>query len=113
MMPLKSFEPWRIWLQASGKEDNRRPGSLFMRPSYAHCHVRGPWGTTYDRIAERRNPMSRPTFGGKSVSDLSLGYAVDVDPFTGASTLSIPVPASEARDGMEPELVLAYSSGGG
>jgi RHS repeat-associated protein len=57
--------------------------------------------------------MANLTFGGKSISDLSLGYSVDVDPFTGGSTLSIPVPAAEARDGMAPELVLAYSSGAG
>jgi hypothetical protein len=53
------------------------------------------------------------TFGGQAVNDLSLDYTVDVDAFTGSSALSIPVPVSEARDGMSPNLVLGYSSGGG
>jgi Salmonella virulence plasmid 65kDa B protein len=57
--------------------------------------------------------VPKPAFAGKSVSDLSTGYAVDVDPFTGASALRVPIPVSEARDGMEPELALGYSSGGG
>jgi Salmonella virulence plasmid 65kDa B protein/Insecticide toxin TcdB middle/C-terminal region/Insecticide toxin TcdB middle/N-terminal region len=53
------------------------------------------------------------TFGGQAVNDLSLGYSVDVNAFTGSSTLGIPVTVPEARDGMSPSLVLGYSSGGG
>jgi RHS repeat-associated protein len=52
-------------------------------------------------------------FSGQAVNDLSLGATVDVDAFTGACTLSVPIETPEARDDMSPSLSLGYSSGGG
>ena len=52
-------------------------------------------------------------FGGRKISDLALGYSVDVDPHTGAASLSVPVPTAPGRHGLGPSLTLAYSSGAG
>jgi RHS repeat-associated protein len=52
-------------------------------------------------------------FGGRNVSDLSLGYGVDVDVQTGAASLRVPIPAPPGRHDLAPALTLAYASGAG
>src|SRR5262245_23509181 len=53
------------------------------------------------------------TFGGRDVSDVSLGHGVDVDVQTGTASLHVPVPLPPGRHGLQPSLTLAYASGAG
>ncbi|HEX6099236.1 MAG TPA: SpvB/TcaC N-terminal domain-containing protein [Thermoanaerobaculia bacterium] len=51
--------------------------------------------------------------GGRTVSDLSIGYDCDVDRASGAATLRVPVPLPPGRNGFGPSLGLSYTSGRG
>ena len=53
------------------------------------------------------------TFGGRSVNELTLDHSVEVNAFTGASSLTVPIHTSDARTGASPSLALSYASGGG
>jgi RHS repeat-associated protein len=53
------------------------------------------------------------SFGGKKISDAWLAYTAEVDSFTGASALRVPVPVPPGRDGLAPDLALAYFSSAG
>ena len=53
------------------------------------------------------------SFAGRSTSELTTGYSVDVDARAGSAGLRLPVPAPPGRSGLAPSLALQYSSGAG
>ncbi|MGN9807395.1 SpvB/TcaC N-terminal domain-containing protein [Micromonospora sp. L32] len=46
------------------------------------------------------------------LADLHVAHDVDVDPFTGAASVRVPLPLTEGRADHGPSLALSYSSGG-
>ena len=52
------------------------------------------------------------SFGGRAIEELGFGHDLAVDPFTGATTLRIPVPVPAGRTGVRPALALVHSGGG-
>lgn len=52
-------------------------------------------------------------FSGREIDSLRLNYEAQVDPYTGAALLDVPVPVTSGRNGMEPEMTLSYTSSGG
>lgn len=51
--------------------------------------------------------------GGRTISELALDHAVDVDARSGAAELRIPIPITAGRHGVGPLLTLTYGSGAG
>lgn len=43
---------------------------------------------------------------GRGVDELRLGHTLDVDTFTGAATLRVPLPVPAGRAGVRPDLAL-------
>ena len=53
------------------------------------------------------------SFASKSIDELSVQYQIDVNTFTGAAVLKVPLPLTEGRSGFGPSLSLQYNSSSG
>ncbi len=65
-----------------------------------------------NQLSNNQNPaaVELPKGGG---AIRSMGEKFSANPVTGTASFSIPLPVSSARNGFQPELSLAYNSGGG
>jgi RHS repeat-associated protein len=53
------------------------------------------------------------TFGARQIGELSVAHEVVVDPRSGAASLRVPIAVPAGRAGLQPNLALVCSSGGG
>jgi Salmonella virulence plasmid 65kDa B protein len=50
---------------------------------------------------------------GASVDELGVDHVINVEPYTGAAAVSVPIPVTEGRYGFGPDLELSYVAGAG
>ncbi|KAF5551832.1 rhs repeat-associated core domain-containing protein [Fusarium napiforme] len=106
------YEPSPPSMSTSSQQNHQWKGSLapkaVQQPSTDGSHASAP-GPRLSSVTASKKPLSGR--GGGAIQDLK--QKIQVNPNSGTLEFSVPIPSSPGRAGLDPSLMLNYSSGYG